>query len=317
MFISKPKILVTGAGGQLGKEIRIQAVQHPSYDFIFLTREDLAIHHFEMMKAFFQEVKPTYCINCAAYTAVDKAETEKEQAMLVNAESVGVLASICKMFNTRFIHISTDYVFDGTATSPYKEEDPTNPVNYYGLTKLKGEALCLLQNPDSIIIRTAWVYSEFGNNFVKTMLRLMKERDTLNVVNDQLGSPTYAADLASLVYTIIINAEIKGTATTISTNGSSQHAHTTRLVPHGWVPGIYHYSNDGVISWYDFAVAIRDLSGRNCQVNPIPTTAYPTPAKRPAYSVFNKDKIKAVYHVNIPSWKDSLQTCISRLRPQL
>lgn len=285
--MSKPLILVTGANGQVGKELRQLAAAYPQFQFLFLSREDLPIHHFELVRNFFETSQPAFCINCAAYTAVDKAESEKDLALLVNAESVGVLAAVAKLYNTRFIHISTDYVFDGTATTPYKEDAPVNPVNFYGSTKLKGEEECQQANAAAIIIRTSWVYSAFGNNFVKTMLRLMKERESLNVVNDQLGSPTYAADLANAILQIINSGN--------------------------WQPGIYHYSNTGVISWYQFAVAIKELAGLNCTVNPIPTSAYPTPAKRPAYSVFNKEKIQSTYKLHIPDWKDSLKICLTKL----
>jgi len=288
-----PVIMVTGANGQLGKEIRDLAAHYKQFHFIFLSRQDLPVHQFEQVQHYFETVLPAYCINCAAYTAVDKAETDRETAMLVNGDSVGILAAACKSFNTRFIHISTDYVFDGTATVPYSEEDMTNPVNYYGSTKLKGEALAVKNNSESIIIRTSWVYSAYGNNFVKTMLKLMKERTSLNVVNDQLGSPTYAADLAKLILGIIEESE---------------------KAPGKWVPGIYHYSNDGIISWYDFAVAIRTFTGSSCTIHPIPTTAYPTPAKRPAWSVFNKDKIKSTWPtIVIKDWKTSLSAAIDRL----
>ncbi|MDX1937794.1 MAG: dTDP-4-dehydrorhamnose reductase [Flavihumibacter sp.] len=285
--MSKPLILVTGANGQVGKELRQLAAAYPQFQFLFLSREDLPIHHFELVRNFFETSQPAFCINCAAYTAVDKAESEKDLALLVNAESVGVLAAVAKLYNTRFIHISTDYVFDGTATTPYKEDAPVNPVNFYGSTKLKGEEECQQANAAAIIIRTSWVYSAFGNNFVKTMLRLMKERQSLNVVNDQLGSPTYAADLANAILQIVNSGN--------------------------WQPGIYHYSNTGVISWYQFAVAIKELAGLNCTVNPIPTSAYPTPAKRPAYSVFNKEKIQGTYKLHIPDWKDSLKICLTKL----
>lgn len=282
------KILVTGANGQLGKELKQLSSSFPQFEFQFLSREDLPIHHFELVRNFFNVYHPAYLINCAAYTAVDRAESEKELAFQVNGEAVGVLAAVCKEKNCRFIHISTDYVFDGTATTPYKEDHPTNPQSVYGASKLEGEQQAFRFNPDSIVIRTAWVYSEFGKNFVKTMLKLMQERDELNVVSDQVGSPTYAADLAAAILHIISFGK--------------------------WKAGIYHYSNEGVISWYDFAVAIKELTGSNCKVNAIPTSAYPTPAKRPAYSVLDKSKIMATFDLLIPGWKNSLATCLKRIK---
>ncbi len=289
----KPRILVTGSNGQLGKELKELEHFFPQFNFIFLSREDLPIHHFELVRNFFKGTHPQYLINCAAYTAVDRAESEKELAFQVNAEAAGVLAAICIENNCRFIHVSTDYVFDGTATTPYKEDSPTNPQGIYGASKLEGEKQAFQLNPDSIIIRTSWVYSEFGKNFVKTMLKLMTERDELNVVNDQFGSPTYAADLAKAILSIIANCQI-ATA--------------------NWVPGIYHYSNDGSINWYDFALAIKEISGSNCKVNPIPTSQYPTPAKRPAYSVLDKTKIQQTFGMELKDWKESLKVCLSRLK---
>ena len=289
----EPVILVTGANGQLGAAIRSLSSLYQPFQFVFLTKEDLPIHRYDLVQQYFEKISPAFCINCAAYTAVDKAETERDLAMQVNGEAVGILASVCKEFNTKLIHISTDYVFDGTATVPYKEDSRTNPVNYYGATKLRGESLCIEHDSESIIIRTSWVYAEHGSNFVKTMIRLMKERSSLNVVNDQLGSPTYAIDLAKLLLDIIAGSKSGKTA---------------------WVPGIYHYSNEGIISWYDFATAIKELTQSNCSVQPVPTSMYPTPAKRPAWSVMDKEKIKSVYHVAIPSWKQSLAVCISHLQ---
>lgn len=296
--MSKPKILVTGGKGQVGTSIQALAASYPAFDFIFLDREELPIHHFELVSQYFDVVRPAYCINAAAYTAVDKAETDQENAFVVNGDAVGVLASACRKYGTRFIHISTDYVFDGSSPEPYKEETPTNPVNVYGVSKLRGEALCLLYNPDAIIIRTAWVYAVQGHNFVKTMLRLMKERPAINVVSDQVGAPTYATDLAKAMLEIVNREWSIG-------NGQS----TTGA----WVPGIYHYSNQGRISWYDFAVAIKELSGSACTVNPIPTAQYPTPAKRPAFSLLDTTKIRATFHLEIPEWKDSLQHCLQQL----
>jgi len=290
--MSKPSIIVTGAHGQLGNELRVLSGNYPAFDFVLVDRDELSIDDAVAVRRWFEQHQPVYCINCAAYTAVDKAETEKELAMMVNGEAPGILAAACTAFNTRFIHISTDYVFDGTATTPYLESDATSPVNYYGVTKLRGEQSTLAGNPNAIILRTAWVYSTFGHNFVKTMMRLMKEKQSLNVVNDQVGSPTYARDLAQVILTIVDKTEKNAAA---------------------WVPGIFHYSNEGVISWYDFAVAIQQLTNSSCIVNGIPTSGYPTPARRPAYSVFNKEKIKATYKITIPTWQESLAACVKNL----
>lgn len=285
---AKPKILVTGANGQLGKELKQLESKYPQFEFIFLSREDLPIHHFELVRNFFKGYHPRYLINCAAYTAVDRAETEKDLAFQVNGEAVGVLAAVCKEYGTKFLHISTDYVFDGTASAPYKEDAATNPQSVYGASKLEGEKEALHFNTDTIIIRTSWVYSEYGRNFVKTMIKLMNEKEQLYVVNDQIGSPTYAADLADAIMQIISSGK--------------------------WSPGIYHYSNEGVISWFDFAVAIRDLTGSTCKVTAIPTTSYPTPAKRPVYSVLDKSKIAGTYGISLKDWKDSLRGCLDRLK---
>jgi dTDP-4-dehydrorhamnose reductase len=289
----KPVILVTGANGQLGKELKDIAHLYPHFQFTFLSREDLPIHHFNLVRNFFEVTKPAYCINCAAYTAVDKAETEKELAFQVNGEAVGVLAAVCKKYNTRFIHISTDYVFDGTATVPYTETSPTHPVSVYGESKLEGEKQAIQFNAESIIIRSSWLYSSHGKNFVKTMLRLMKEKAEVGVVNDQFGSPTYAADLAEAIMKIILSANGQWTSDK---------------------PGIYHFSNDGIISWYDFALAIKELTSSNCIVHPISTAEYPTPAKRPHYSVFNKEKIQDVFKIELKDWKESLKNCLGRLK---
>ncbi len=286
--MNKLKILVTGSNGQLGRELQAIANLYPQFEFVFLSKEDLPIHQVDRINRCFSSLKPQYCINCAAYTAVDRAETDTELAFLVNGESPGLLAEACAFFNVKFIHISTDYVFNGEAQLPYNELDTVNPVNAYGASKLMGEELAMQKNDQCIIIRTSWVYSEFGNNFVKTMIRLMKDRAQLGVVNDQFGSPTYAADLAKLIVDIISSDD--------------------------WKAGIYHYSNEGVISWYEFAEAIKEFTSSACNINPITTTEFPTPAKRPAYSVFDKEKIKLAYHFNIPQWKESLQICIQKLR---
>jgi dTDP-4-dehydrorhamnose reductase len=216
---------------------------------------------------------------------VDKAEEEKDLAFLVNAEAVGVLAAVCKQHNTKLVHISTDYVFDGQAAISYKEDSPANPQSVYGASKLKGEEEALQLNADMIIIRTSWIYSSYGKNFVKTIMKLMKENNELNVVNDQVGSPTYAADLAEVILKIIPN----------------------------WQPGIYHFSNDGVISWYDFAKAIIELTGSTTVLKPISTDNYPAPTKRPAYSVLDKNKIQKIFGVQIKDWKKSLESCIKKM----
>lgn len=285
--MQKPRIIVTGANGQLGKEIRVLSSKYPAFDFTFLSRLDLPINDFEKVQDFFQDLKPSFCINCAAYTAVDKAETEKEMAFLINGESVGVLAAACSKFHCKLIHISTDYVFDGNSSWPLKEDHATNPISVYGASKLKGEELALKENKQTVIIRTSWVYSEFGNNFVKTMIRLMNEKESINVVSDQIGSPTYAADLANAIMHIISSEK--------------------------FTPGIYHYSNEGRTSWYDFAIAIKEMTGSHCKVNAIPTSQYPTPAKRPSYSLLDKTKISSVYPVLIKQWRESLTECLRRI----
>ena len=282
-----PTILVTGANGQLGKEMKQLESAYPGFRFVFLSREDMPIHHFELVRNVFKGFQPQFLINCAAYTAVDKAETEKDLAFQVNAEAVGVLAAVCSEYGTKFIHISTDYVFDGSGSTPYTTDAPTNPQSVYGASKLKGEEETMRFNPESIIIRTSWVYSEFGKNFVKTMRKLMEDRKELRVVNDQFGSPTYAADLAAAIMQIINSKR--------------------------WIPGIYHYCNSGVISWYEFAVAIRDLSGLDCQIHPIPSSEYPTPAKRPFYSVLDTSKIQSDYGILPKNWRESLQQCLKKL----
>ena len=279
-------IVVTGANGQLGKELSELAPLYPQFNFVFLTKEDLPIHESEAVINFFKSNHPRYCINCAAYTAVDKAESEKELAFRVNAEAVGILAAACRENNIKFIHISTDYVFDGTATTPYKEDSPTNPQSIYGASKLGGEKLAMQFNPNSIIIRTSWLYSEFGKNFVKTMMKLMSEKDEINVVNDQFGSPTYAHDLAGCILQIMT-----------SNPG-----------------GIYHFSNNGIITWYNFAIAIKELSGSSCKINPITTEYFPTPAKRPAYSVLDKTKIQQTFGIKLKDWKESVDLCLQKIK---
>lgn len=281
-------ILVTGAGGQLGSELKVIAPQYTTFNFLFVSKEELSIGDADAVKKYFSAHPISCCINCAAYTAVDKAETEKTNAFLINAEAAGHLAKVCHQYSVQLIHISTDYVFNGTAGQPYKETDTTNPVNVYGESKLKGEELVMKNDPAALVIRTSWLYSSFGSNFVKTMLRLMKEREVINVVNDQLGCPTYAADLAGAIMQIISSGIKK--------------------------PGIYHYTNTGISNWYEFAVTIKELMHSNCKIIPIPTSQYPTPAKRPQYSVLDTTLIKTSFKLEIPGWKDSLKNCLKLLK---
>lgn len=284
------KLLITGANGQLGNEIRTLSSEFQDYQYLFTSHDELPLENLNALKSYFQKNRIDYCINCAAYTAVDIAESEKEKAFLINAEAVGNLAEICHLYETKLIHISTDYVYDGSVHTPLKEENKTGPVNTYGQSKLKGEGLAFEKNPSTLIIRTSWVYSSFGNNFVKTMLRLFKEKSEINVINDQFGSPTYAADLAQVIMKFIEQTE-KG-------NNFS---------------GIVNYSNSGITNWYEFASEIKSLVNSNCKIIPIPTSSYPTPAKRPLYSVLDTSKIKELLKIEIPYWKESLQKCIKIL----
>jgi len=286
------KILITGSYGQLGNEIKVLSAKFPDCQYLFTDVDTLDITNEEAVNFFFKENQPEFVINCAAYTAVDKAESDFETAEKVNALAPKFLAKYSKKAGAKIIHISTDYVFDGTACTPYSEIDAVNPQGVYGTTKLQGEQNCLTENPDCIVIRTSWLYSTFGNNFVKTMLRLGKERGALNVVFDQIGTPTYAADLAAAILSIIqISEKEKGK----------------------FVPGIYHYSNEGVASWYDFAKAIFEISGVKCAVSPVLSEQFPTPAKRPSFCVLNKAKIHNSFGIAIPYWRDSLRVCLGRL----
>jgi dTDP-4-dehydrorhamnose reductase len=280
-------ILVTGSRGQLGMELQQTAHLYPQFRFVFLSREEVSIADKKKVDDIFEKYRPSFLINCAAYTAVDKAESEKEAAEEINGTAVGHLAELSKQYSTRFIHVSTDYVFPGTQASPLREDDEVDPINMYGATKLLGEQLALRNNPEVIIIRTSWVYSSFGKNFVRTMMRLMQEKERISVVNDQYGSPTYAADLAEAIMQIIVAKE--------------------------WKAGLYNYSNEGVITWFDFAREIRELIQSKCMVDPIATEAYPTPAKRPKYSVLDKGKIIGVYGIRPKDWKESLRVCMSRM----
>ena len=292
------RILVTGKNGQLGRSIykivstEVKADNNlSSSKFIFVGREELDLsNNSSIINYFNNNDKFDVIINCAAYTQVDKAEQEAELANQVNHLAVKQLASIANKQQARLIHISTDYVFDGESDKPYTETDVTNPINVYGKTKLAGEkAIQGFMPTNAIIIRTSWMYSEYGNNFVKTMLRLGKERDELNVVSDQIGSPTYATDLADAILEIIKSKEFR------------EENQTTQ---------IYHYSNEGEINWYEFAKEIFKIAKIDCKVNPITTQQYPTPAKRPKNTLMNKDKIVGIFSLDTPDWKESLNTCI-------
>mgnify|MGYP000388446760 CR=1 FL=1 len=286
-------ILVTGSSGQLGQSLKMIAKDYSDYGFTFAQREQLDLSNGKSITAFFKQNKFDLIINCAAYTAVDKAESEPELADQINHLAVKQLAELAKQYNTKLIHISTDYVFNGQNYKPYIETDEVAPQSVYGETKLKGEQALLAEMPNSaLIIRTSWVYSEYGNNFVKTMLRLGKERDALNVIFDQIGTPTYAHDLAQAIMAIVSSDTFK------QANVNSE---------------IYHYSNEGVCSWYDFSKTIFELSNINCDVSPIETKDYPTPATRPHYSLLNKAKIKHEFNLSIPYWKESLKQCLKTI----
>lgn len=275
------KILVTGATGQLGSELLVLAPAYPQFEWVFANRTKVTLDNLELLQSQLEAINPDIIFNCGAYTAVDKAESEKELAFKINNSAVELIAKFSKENDVKLIHVSTDYVFDGSSSVALSEEALTNPINVYGESKLAGEVACLKENPESIIIRTSWVYSKFGNNFVKTMQRLMQERDEINVVNDQIGSPTYAADLAQAMIDIIEFSE--------------------------WIPGIFNYSNEGEISWYEFALSIKELGGYNCKVGGILSSSYPTPAKRPGFSLLNKEKIKTIYNLHVPNYKESLK----------
>ena len=280
-------ILVTGGHGQLAACIKDIAKDVQDHHFIYVDVDELDITQSEAITAFFEAKNIAFCVNCAAYTAVDRAETDKEIAEKVNVLGAKYLAEACKAHSAKFIQISTDFVFDGGQSSPYTEEDGTNPLGVYGSTKLKGERATATALKEHFILRTSWLYSEHGNNFLKTMLRLGAERESLGVVCDQIGTPTYAGDLAKLIVKIIV--------------GDSQ------------AYGTYHYSNEGVASWYDFAKAIFDESATLVKLAPIRSEAYPTPAKRPAFSVMDKSKIKEALHIEIPHWRDSLAGMIKKV----
>ncbi|MDD4431082.1 MAG: dTDP-4-dehydrorhamnose reductase [Bacteroidales bacterium] len=283
-------VLVTGANGQLGSEIRLLANQYPQFAFTFTDIQELDLQDSKSIMDCFSQLKPAYLINCAAYTAVDKAENDIDLCYAINSAAVSHLALAAKQHNTTVLHVSTDYVFDGKQSRPYHESDPVCPVSVYGKSKLQGEqALNDICPTSSVIVRTAWLYSAFGNNFVKTMIRLGREKSELRVVSDQWGSPTYAADLAEALIKIILSAE-------------AGH----------FSPGIYHYSNEGSCSWYEFAQKIHQLAGiTSCKIIPVSTAEYPTAAQRPSYSLLDKSKIRGDYGVAVPLWTESLEACLS------
>ena len=292
----KPLVIITGKDGQLGFELsQIQSQYLNQFDFLFTNRNDLDLMNEASIEAFILKHQPSYFVNCAAYTAVDKAEIEKDIAFAINATAPAIIAKNCASINCQFIHISTDYVFDGEKKAPYLPSDEIHPLNVYGASKAEGEKLAIENNPQSIIIRTSWVYSTHGKNFVKTMLKLMGEREEISVVEDQIGCPTNAADLAEAIMQIIV---------TVS------RFQSVRPLPYS---NIYHYSNSGNISWFQFAQAINEMAKLNCVVKPIPSAAYPTPAKRSAYSVMDTSYIANDFGIEIKEWRNSLKTVISLL----
>ena len=280
-------ILITGCNGQLGNEMKLLAAENPQFNYFFTDVAELDITNEQAVNNYVVEHEIDCIVNCAAFTAVDKAESNEQLCDMLNHIAPGYLAKAINQRNGYIIQVSTDYVFDGTNHTPYREDEPTCPTSVYGRTKLAGEEVVLASCPKAMIIRTAWLYSTFGNNFVKTMLRLGREKDKLGVIFDQIGTPTYARDLALAIFTAM-NQGIK--------------------------PGIYHFSNEGVISWYDFTKAIHRIAGiTNCHVSPLHTSEYPTPAARPHYSVLDKTKFKETYNVEVPYWEDSLKDCIQIL----
>jgi dTDP-4-dehydrorhamnose reductase len=285
--VAKRKYLVTGANGQLGKEIRGLSGTLEDIQFFFQSREDMPLANFDMIRTVFGLVKPDVLINCAAFTAVDRAESERTLAFQVNGEAVGVMAALCHERGARFIQVSTDYVFNGEGERPYAETDATSPVNAYGASKLEGEQQAFRYDPDAAVVRTSWLFSPFGHNFVKTMVRLMAEKNEIKVVGDQYGCPTYARDLAAFVLQL-----------------ASQDP---------WQGGIYHYCNSGETTWYEFARAIGEMTGSGCTVQRITTPEFPTPAKRPSYSVLDTHRAARLTGTAPRHWKEALRECIARL----
>ena len=282
-------VLVTGANGQLGQSLQFIAPNYLELHFVFCSSIDLDISNLENCQSVFSKIKPNYCINAAAYTAVDKAESEPEKAYLINVIGARNVAEVCKTHNTILLHTSTDFVFEGNATKPYTENDIPNPTGVYGQTKLDGEKAVQLVFENYYIIRTSWVYSQFGNNFMKTMLRLASERDSISVVNDQIGTPTNAIDLAEVLIKIIIFSSLSF--------GEGR----------GEAFGVYNFSNEGQCSWYDFAKKIFEINNCTIDLKPIPTSSFPTPVKRPKFSVLDKSKIKQVFGIEIKGWEERLK----------
>jgi dTDP-4-dehydrorhamnose reductase len=280
--------VVFGASGQLGQCLKFISSQRSVGGIIFPPEEQSNILDVEALEKVFIEYKPAYCINCAAYTAVDKAEDDVDMARKINRDGAENLAILCEKYNATLIHVSTDFIFAGNVPQPLLEDDPAEPINIYGLTKLEGEQAIIALTKHFYILRTSWLYSEYGNNFVKTMMRLGSEKDELKIISDQVGTPTYAIDLANCIITIIEN---------------DNHAY-----------GIYHYSNEGVTSWYDFAMGIFDIAKINVKVLPVRTSEYVTRAVRPTFSVMDKSKIKATFNIEIPYWRESLERCIAKLQ---
>lgn len=292
--MKRPLCIVTGKNGQLARCLSDEADRETNISFLFFDKSTFDITNEDHVKTIFQKYKPNFLINTAAYTAVDKAETEMVAAYMSNTEAPGRIAYYAALNHCKFIHISTDYVFDGTSSIPYITSTIPHPINYYGYSKWQGEVLALANNPQSIIIRTSWVYSEYGNNFVKTMMRLMQEKKELNIVKDQVGCPTYAGDLAHAIVKIMY---------ALIDNDSLHHS-----------TGIFHYANSGQTTWFEFASSIKKYFQYDCILYPIATSVYPTPAQRPLFSLLNTELIQEVFSLKIPPWQDSLAICLERLK---
>ena len=282
------KVLVIGSDGQLGLEFQKISNSYDSLSWVFSTIKTLDLLRLDTINSFLNDINPSVIINCAAYTSVDKAETESKLANTINYKAVDIISRWTSDNNKKLVHISTDYVFDGLSKLPLSENSNTNPINEYGSSKLKGEQVCLKNDTNSIIIRTSWLYSSFGNNFLKTMIELMKKNNSIRVVNDQIGSPTYAYDLANVILKIIMNYKIES--------------------------GLFHYSNEGEISWFEFARSIRELYKLDCEIIGVSSKEFKTLAKRPQYSLLNKSKIKKIFNLEIPNYKQSLEDCIKVIK---